>query len=76
MKLHQFPAVAHKDGEIMVDLAATQSKFSVFMEDVDDPLAMGIKRISRYSIPCKKPVTRHMVCYILAASRPYFLTAD
>lgn len=64
-KLHQFLAVADKDSEIMVDLAATQSKFSVFMEDVNDPLAMGTKRISRYSKPCKKSVTRHMVCYPL-----------
>ncbi|KAI4220387.1 MAG: hypothetical protein L6R36_007660 [Xanthoria steineri] len=59
-KLHQFLAMTDKDGEIMVDLAATQSKFSVFMADVDNPLAMGTKRISRYSKPCKKSVTRYM----------------
>lgn len=56
-RLHEFLNRIDMEGEILVDVASTQSKVAVVMEENTAAEAQGTIRLVRYSKPCRKKMS-------------------
>ncbi|KAL8650126.1 MAG: hypothetical protein Q9226_005280 [Calogaya cf. arnoldii] len=59
-KLHEFLNLMDRNGEVRVEVADTQNKVAVCMEEKTTAGGMGTCRLVRYSKPCKKRMSTQM----------------